>query len=279
MNRLSLDFLDETFYNGINENEIKIEPLQVPLKAKSTSKVRNKKYIKNPIRKNRIDHKPKTVHTKVKSSAIHFDHSPQIRKFLSVDFTSIDKKEEINDYKKNLKDFQSKTTRRQRNKPRKSFTCHDLEKINFEMEVIKITQEPAVLTFSVPFKKKLADIIDYKLEVVKIDYFTSFYKSINKSSDKNQSFNGMFSSILKNFPCRWSNSKVPYFIDNSLLFTKNKISQIIYNLIQQSIKEIEKKTCIKFVSYNENKHIDYMYFNSATTNSSQLGKVNVKNLI
>ena len=121
MNRLSLDFLDETFYNGINENEIKIEPLQVPLKAKSISKVRNKKYIKNPIRKNRIDHKPKTVHTKVKSSAIHFDHSPQIRKFLSVDFTSIDKKEEINDYKKKSQGFSIKNYKKTKKQTSKIF--------------------------------------------------------------------------------------------------------------------------------------------------------------
>jgi hypothetical protein len=164
-------------------------------------------------------------------------------------------------------------------KSRRTIVSYDLEKINFKNEVLKVTEKEALLLFSVPFHKRLIHVIDYHLRVTKVKNFVSFYKSFDENERKLMKKQCFFADLLQTFPTRWKKGKVPYFIDNSLLFIKSHTSLSIYNVIQQAIKEFEVRTCIKFVSFVESKHSDFLYFESGNTNSALIGKIKGKNLV
>ena len=144
----------------------------------------------------------------------------------------------------------------------------DIELLDLENDGSKVH------VFQIPTSKNFQQNKDYNLKTVPKSEFEYFYKTAKIDEKLDNSL-----ELYSSFPNTWKNGLIPYVIEKSLVFITNSKNQSIYNLIINSIYEIQSKTSLKFTSYIPEKHSKYLKFSQSTKNHSKIGCQNGKNEI
>ena len=171
---------------------------------------------------------------------------------------------------------------RQRSETRKSsmasLCSHDLENISLTSILNQNETSNSILIFSVPFKKHFNSTVNYNFQSFNTLNFTSFYKTSEIKTELIQKPHNYYSHVLALFPCRWE-TLIPYQIDKELFFLSNSSNSSMYNVIMESLHEIQEKTVVKFVSYSKLKHESFINFILGTKNSALIGRHKGNNTI